>query len=259
MKRLDASAWVGIWPFTAVRSTSLADLVRDLREAGISGAAISPLNAVLGPDPMLANRDLLAETEAFDAGGFVTRIVPVLDPSLPGWERDLEQLSTSKRVGGIRIVPNYHGYDVDGREAIAVAKAVEGHGLPLCVQVRMIDERAHHPLMKVPGVPLDGVARLAAAVPDARILVGGAFTSELAAIAASANVFVELSSIESSDALGNAAKAVGVERLLLGTHAPLYTPAVGVAKVVLAGLPEEERVKVAWGNADTLFGITEVD
>jgi predicted TIM-barrel fold metal-dependent hydrolase len=258
MMRFDASAWVGIWPFTAVRTTSLADLVSDLRAVGMSGAAISPLNAVLGPDPRLANRDLLAEAEAFDAGEFDVRIVPMLDPSLPGWKRDLEQLVASDLVVGIRIVPNYHGYDVDGDDAMAIAMAVTESGLPLCVQVRMIDERAHHPLMKVSGVPLDGVARLARAVPDARILVGGAFTAELASIADVANVSAELSSVESGDAFGNAAKVLGADRLLLGTHAPLYTSAVAVAKVDLSDASEDERARVAWGNAASLFGMTEI-
>jgi hypothetical protein len=255
MKQFDASAWVGIWPFMSVRSTSLADLVQDLRAVGITGAAISPLNAVLGPDPMLANRDLLAEAESFDASEFAVRIVPVLDPSLPGWERDLAGIAANDLVAGIRIVPNYHGYDVDGRESVAIAEAVSAYSLPLCVQVRMIDERAHHPLMKVPGVPLDGIARLAAAVTGARILLGGAFQAELASIADVANVAVELSSIESGDALGNAARAIGTDRLLLGTHAPLYTPAVGVAKVTMSGASEEEQVKVVWGNAAAMFGI----
>jgi predicted TIM-barrel fold metal-dependent hydrolase len=141
---------------------------------------------------------------------------------------------------------------------MAIARAVTAHGIPLCVQVRMIDERAHHPLMKVPGVLLDGVSRLARAVPDARILVGGAFTAELAAIADVANVSVELSSIESGDAFGNAAKVLGADRLLLGTHAPLYTPAVAVAKVDLSGASDDERSRVAWGNAASLFGLMEI-
>jgi len=252
MTRFDASAWAGQWPFTASVSTGLTDLVAGLREAGFSGAAVSPLAAVLGPEPMTANLALIEEARNLP-GDFAVRLVPILDPSLPGWERDLDDLLSrhAGSIGAFRIVPNYHGYVVDSPGSIGLAKAVTNAGLGLAVQIRMLDERAHHPLMKVPGVPFDGVVRLSDAVPDARILACGIFQSELPAIRGAPRISAELSSIESGDTVANAAAVIGIDRLLLGTHAPVYDPAPAVAKIT--ALDGDAAARIAQSNAVTFF------
>lgn len=253
MNRIDVAAWTGIWPFTMSREVSLAEVVTSLQDVGIDGAVVSPLNAILGPDPMLANRDLLGACRERD-GAFLLRIVPILDPTLPGWEQNLDDLASDPLVVGIRLVPSYQGYEVDGPEAEAVSRAVTAQGLAVCVQVRIIDERAHHPLMLVPAVPTAAIARLAQTVPEARFLVSGTFQGELASLADIPNVSAELSSIESADTLANALAVLGPERLLLGTHAPVYTPPPGVAKVDEADDPAV-LPQVASDNAKALFAL----
>lgn len=252
MTRFDASAWVGQWPFTASVSTGLTDLIAGLKEAGFSEAAVSPLAAVLGPEPMTANLALIEEVRNLP-GDFAVRVVPILDPALPGWERDLDDLVArhGASIGAIRTVPNYHGYPVDGPASIALVRAVTNARFGLCVQIRMLDERAHHPLMKVPGVPLDGVVRLSDAVPDARILACGIFQSELAVMRDSPRVSAELSSIESGDTVASAAAGIGIDRLLLGTHAPVYDPAPAVAKVAV--LDDGAAARIAQSNAASFF------
>ncbi len=253
MTRFDASAWSGQWPFTANAPTSLLDLVTVLREIGFSGAAVSPLTAVLGPEPMTSNLALLEDTRDLPCD-FSFRPVPILDPSLPGWERDLDLLLShhGASISAVRIVPNYHGFMVDGAEASALARALANVGLGLCVQLRMLDERAHHRLMKVAGVPLDEVVRLSHAVPEARILACGIFQSELDAISGSSGISAEISSVESGDTVANAAATIGYDRLMLGTHAPIYDPAPALAKA--AGLDDEVAVRVTYVNAVTFFG-----
>src|SRR5688572_16512794 len=96
MTVFDASAWAGMWPFTESAPTSLVDLVSGLRAAGISGAAVSPLAAVLAPEPQLANLALIDEIERAGGDDFNLRVVPVLNPSLPGWESDLNGLLSGR-------------------------------------------------------------------------------------------------------------------------------------------------------------------
>ncbi len=253
MTRIDVAAWTGLWPFTMTREFGLSDLVASLQEVGIDGAIVSPLNAILGPDPMLANHDLLDACRSA-SGEFLLRVAPILDPTLPGWERNLGELASDPLVVAIRLVPAYHRFTIDGVDAVAITRAVTERGLPVCIQVRIIDERAHHPLMLVPAVPAAAIARLAGVVPEARFLVSGAFQSELAALADAANVAVELSSVESADTLASALGALGPQRLLLGTHAPIYTPAAGVAKVVEADDPTV-LAQITSDNARTLFNL----
>jgi hypothetical protein len=256
MTRFDASAWVGMWPFTMSAPTSLQDLVVGLEATTISGAAVSPLAAVLAPESMTANLALIDDFLQAAPVDFDLRLVPVLDPSLPGWESDLDGLLSehASSIGAVKIVPNYHGYDLEGMEAVALTTAVTRAGLGLCVQVRMLDERAHHPLMKVPGVSIAGVVGLSRAVPDARILACGMFQSELADIVEAPNVSAELSSIESGDVLAKALAVLGEDRIMLGTHAPIYYPATGVAKVVNSVSTEDTFGRVASANARAFFG-----
>lgn len=253
MTLFDASAWTGMWPFTMSAPVGLDELVVCLRRAGIGGAAVSPLNAVLAPEPQTSNLALI-DAAAVLVGDFDLRIVPLLDPSLPGWERDLDSVLEAGRdlVGSVKIVPNYHRYEVDGDAATALARRATSAGLGICVQMRILDERAHHPLMQMPGVPAEGLARLAQVVPDARFLACGVYQAELAALADAPNVSVELSSVESGDALANALAVVGPERPMLGTHVPVYEPASGVAKV--RGVTEDAvAARVGWENATAFF------
>jgi predicted TIM-barrel fold metal-dependent hydrolase len=79
------------------------------------------------------------------------------------------------------------------------------------------------------------------------------FQSELAGIAGSANVSAELSSVESGDTLSNALAVIGDDRVLLGTHAPIYYPAAGVAKVEESGREDNTLNRVVVRNAAAFF------
>jgi hypothetical protein len=251
----DASAWVGNWPFVSSVKTDLVGLVVQQERAGFSGAAISPMAAILGPEPMAANRALLEQARQY-AGQFTVGIVPILDPSLPGWRQDLTILLSEypELVAAIKIVPNYHGYAVDSNESIYLAEAVAETGLGLCVQVRMLDERAHHPLMIVPGVPVADVVRLASATPSSRILTCGVFRNELSILAAAPNISVELSSVESGNTLEDASGELDADRLMLGTHAPIYYPLPGMVKLTVSGQPGDVVAQIATTNAAAFFG-----
>jgi len=253
----DASAWVGMWPFIANTPTSLPELCKALTAVGISGAAVSPMNSILAPEPMGATLALLDDAQRLAQDDFCFRVVPMINPSLPGWERDLEMLLSKheRLVGAIKVVPNYHNYPVEASETVALTRAVTDAGLGLCVQVRMLDERSHHPLMTVPSVRLEKIVHLAETVPRARILACGVFQAELNTIAGSSNVSVELSSIESADSLANALTAMGEDRVLLGSHAPIYYPAVAVAKISNTASDDAIISRIASTNATVFFNM----
>ena len=79
------------------------------------------------------------------------------------------------------------------------------------------------------------------------------WASELATLARSENIWVEISFVESQDTLAVAATHIAVARLLLGTHAPFFSPTVAMAKV-RAAATEDERRAVAHDNALGLWG-----
>jgi hypothetical protein len=255
VKLFDASAWVGAWPFGAGRHETLSALIDALLAQGIDGAAVSPVRAVLAPEPMSWNLALLDDVRREARTGFALSWVPVINPTLTGWERDLDACldAGGDLPGAVRLIPNYHGYAPDAPVAIECVRRVAAVGRPVIVQLRMQDERAHHPLMLVPGVDPGAVVRLAQAVPEARIIAGAPYMAELATLAPAPNVAVELSMAENGDTLPSALAALGPDRLLFGTHAPLHYPAPSVAK--LRGADDVLAV-VAGGTARAAMGVT---
>lgn len=257
MNLFDASAWVGAWPFGAGRHETLSELIDVLLACGIEGAAVSPVRAVLAPEPMTWNRALLDDIrrEARMDASFTLPWVPVINPAVPGWERDLAECLAAggDLIGAVRLIPNYHGYAPDAPAAIACARAVADAGHPVIVQIRMLDERAHHPLMKVPGVAPEAIVRLARARPGMRIIAAAPFMAELASFADCASISVELSMVENGETLPSAIAQLGVDRVLFGTHAPIHSIAPSVAK--LRGMDDATIEAVAGGKARATMGI----
>jgi predicted TIM-barrel fold metal-dependent hydrolase len=173
------------------------------------------------------------EYHSTNSGDFRISIVPVINPVLPHWREHFVNLlhEHGSLIAGVRIVPNYHDYHLGLSGVGELAKICVANDIPLCIQVRMQDERSHHPLLKVPGVKIASVVMLAAEQPDLRIVVCGAYNAELPQMSLAPNVFVELSFVESGETLPNALKHIDPSRLLFATHYPVHDPAPAVAKL----------------------------
>ncbi|MGH2557431.1 MAG: hypothetical protein ACRDJH_00090, partial [Thermomicrobiales bacterium] len=86
------------------------------------------------------------------------------------------------------------------------------------------------------------------------ILVCGAYMADLPAFSATPNIHIEMSFVESGYLLRDALAALGADRLLLGTHAPLHYPAAGVAKLASDALDPADLARMSQGNFTRLFG-----
>jgi uncharacterized protein len=237
----DASAFLGAWAFAGVPATSIGELIAEYRTFGIDGAAFSPAEAVLQPEPMPANRRLFAEVADGTSSAFHGVAVPILNPSLPGWEDHLGEClgDGGALVRAVKIVPGYHDYALDLPAVDMLARTCLERGLGLCVQVRMEDERMHHARMHVPRVDPAAVVALAKGQPQLPLLVCGSYMAELGAYRDSPNIRAELSFVESGFLLHDALGHLGAERLLVGTHTPIHMIAPNAAK------PTEERCDAA--------------
>ncbi|MGB3329148.1 MAG: hypothetical protein WBA46_09360 [Thermomicrobiales bacterium] len=259
----DASAWVGRWPFGGDDDTPLDQLIAGLVDAGIGGALVSPLNAVLAAEPSRANAELIAAAARRDDPAFDLRLAPIIDQTQADWRHELATVAAGagERLGAIRIVPNYHAYSLsdslgdalDAPSVDALAETLVGQGLPLIVQVRILDERAQHPRMVVPAVPMAALAALGGRHPELAIIAAGVFFSDLPPIREVANIAVELSSLESADTLPDILTLIPAARVVLGTHAPLYVPAASLAKLGGDGIDATTLAAIGGGTARALF------
>jgi predicted TIM-barrel fold metal-dependent hydrolase len=248
----DMSAFVGPWPFRHLPGSEPEALESRLRREGITHAFVSPLEGLFHVDPQPANRVWMQRLQASP----FFRFVPVINPTLPGWERALNQCR-EEGAAAVRLYPNYHSYSPQDNAAQALLGAAAERGLPVLVQLRMQDVRSMHPLAQVPDVNWRETLALGQAHPQATLVVVGASWSEglqlLEAAKDLPRLSLVLSHLEIVDALPRLVERFGTQRLMMGTHAPLFTPTSARLKVENPRLSAAERAAIVQGNAERLW------
>jgi predicted TIM-barrel fold metal-dependent hydrolase len=249
----DVSAFVGDWPFRRLPDCTPEALEQRLRREGFQRAYVSPLDGLFAGDPQPANAhwgDILRESTFF-------HFVPILNPMLPGWERSLAACR-EQGAAAVRLVPNYHGYSAQEEAAKALAQAAGGLHLPVMIQLRMQDTRAMHPRAPVPDVDWREAAALARACPQTPLIVVAASWPEacklLEETRALPGCYLTLSHLEVVDGVWRLVEQFGTERLLMGTHAPLFTPTSARVKVEMSRLSAAQKYALCEGNARQLWG-----
>ncbi|MFX4273634.1 hypothetical protein ACQBAR_04125 [Propionibacteriaceae bacterium Y1685] len=238
---VDVAAFVGEWPFRRVPGTTPASL-RSLQEkVGVTHVLVSPIQAMFQPVGHAENR--YWATELADNPFFT--FVPVLNPSLPGAEQELTQWQ-----GPVRLLPGAHDYALD--TMVDWVRAAGEQGSTVLVQVRMEDQRTAHHRFVLPEVSVDAIASVAEAAPDTRLVVVGARPPEIVAIChrtKPGQVWADFSQAEQLDLVRRLTDQVGAERLLVGSHAPIYVAEAIPAKLDVADLTDDELTAVRIGNA----------
>ena len=256
---IDTSVFCGQWPFRRLPDAHPAGLKQRLLAQGITAAWVAPLEAVFYHDPMEAN-ELLHQALRGDP-----YFMPVgaIDLSLPSWRHDAKRCLKQLGCRAFKLFPNYHRFPAAGQEAVALCEMAREANVPVCIQLRMQDERGHHPLVKVPGVPVKDVLELARLVPRTRFLVCAAYRNELKELRGVANVWAEISFCEWELSLRTAIEACGPERLVFGSHSPLYYAEAEEAKLdVVPGdfaLADSEKAvgAIREHNARALLGASD--
>ena len=248
---IDTSVFSGYWPFRSLSYRTPERLKSFLQPLGVRQAWVAAAEAILYPDPMLANETLLPAV----AGDPFFLPVAIVDVTLATWEGDAQACLNHWGCGALKLVPNYHQYDLGHPRVAELVALAQQACVPVCVQVRMMDERSHHPLMKVPRVPTEEVAALARRHPDARFLVCGAYQGELRALREAPNVWAEIAMVESERSLWGAIDALGPDRVVFASHSPFLYFAAAAAKLDVdpTDVPPEVVELVCSHNAMSLL------
>lgn len=248
---IDVNAWLGAWPFRALRDNSPETLVARLDRSGIRQAAVSSIEAVFHRNVQPANEGLV---EAVDP--FKDRLIPLatLNPAYTGWEGDLKACHETLGMKGVRTFPQYQDFPVDGPLAQRVARACAERGLPLFIPHRLEDARERH--WMDPGSVVDpgSVASLLAAVPDVTVVV-----PNLRGLARNAlwqredlrdkSWYVDLSLAEVHRDAEVLVEQGGAGHLLFGSHVPFSYPGSALVKRAILKVDEETRADISCRNA----------
>jgi len=252
---IDTSVFCGCWPFRPTAVRDLGGLKERLAAGGARSAWVSSAEAVFAPDPMQANEPMLAELAGVAGDDFFVAIAAV-NPTLATWRADAEACLARSCCRALKLFPGYHAYELAAAGADEVAELAGSAGVPVCVQILMLDPRSQHPASIVEAPPPAALTDIALRHPRTRFLACGALTAHLEKLSEAENVWVEISHVDGDQALRKGVEAMGPERIVFGSHSPYHYFEAMAAKLDVAPEDVEPGVveKVGSANAAELLG-----
>ncbi len=251
---IDTNVMLGRWPFRRCPLDETPALVTKLREQGITQAWAGTFDGLLHKDVATANARLADECRRH--GNDLLLPFGSINPMLPAWEEDFRRCVEDHQMRGVRLHPNYHGYKLDDPAlARLLARATERN---LIVQIALImeDERTQHPLLQVPPVDTAPLVDLLKQLPKLRIELLNAFRTlrgEPLLRLAAAGVHFEIAMLEGVNGVTNLMKLIPSERVLFGSHAPLFYFESAALKLKESVLTAEHLAAIRAGNASRLI------
>lgn len=256
---IDVSAYLGHFAFRRLRHNTASGLLRLMDRFGIARAVVSSAASITYRNAQAGNEELAAEINGHGA-----RLIPfgVLNPAYAGWDDDLKICREQFGMKGLRLYPRWHNYSLaDPRCRELVNRATE-RGMAIAIPVRVEDRRQQGWLVDVPDVPLDEIAELIRACPNARFIIenaSGVAGSTLGRNSRElpANYAVEISRLtaEFGNEVGQLLASLGEDRLLFGTGMPFHYPGTSIAKLGMLDIPERVKSRIRSENAVRWLGL----
>lgn len=259
MRTFDINTAIGHWPFRKVPNQSAPELRALLSRHGIAGAAVANTHGLFYKNCHDANLEL-AEAIAGHRDFYVG--VATLNPLYAAWERDLHTCADDLGLKALRMAPQYHDYRLDSDEAIGLARAATGMGLPILVPCRVVDIRQRHWRDAERTVDLEEIFALCEAVPEARVVctecvLDAGLVTDQGGDARFPGFYVEMSRIASAQFqyVAGLSHALGADHVLFGSGAPFKSVTPALLKLENADLTDAEKELIAGKNALSLLGV----
>jgi predicted TIM-barrel fold metal-dependent hydrolase len=252
---IDVNANLFRWPFRRTPCDEPPRLVAAYLKHGVGQAWVGSLEGLFHRDIDGVNRRLVEACRAQRS----VELVPFgsINPKLPDWQEDLRRAAEDYRMPGIRLHPGYHGYRLDEPVFGELLDRAAERRLIVQLVMRMDDVRVQHPLMRIADVNPGPLAELVQARAGLRVVVlnGGPVVrgKGLAALAAVDRIWVEIAMQEGVGGVARLLDSVAPERVLFGSHVPLFALESAVLKMREAGLDDARRKAVERDNAQRLL------
>ena len=252
---VDVNVNVSHWPFRRTPCDDLAPLLARLSKHGVTQAWVGNIEGLLHRDIEGVNRrlaDICGQKRSPELVPFGT-----VNPTLPDWQEDLRRCHEVYRMPGIRLHPNYHNYHLDNPLFAQLLDAAVQRNLIVQLVLRMDDERVQHPLMKVANVDLKPLPALLKARPKLPVVIlngqAGVRGALLTQLAGAGQVYFDIATQEGVAGVAGLVQAVSAERVLFGSHLPLFSLESAVLKMREAALDPKHQSLVEHENADRLL------
>jgi len=252
---VDVNVNLSRWPFRRLPCDQIPKLLARLRKWDVATAWVGSFDGLFHRDVGGVNLRLADECTRQGQG----RLVPfgTVNPMLPDWPEDVRRCHEDYRMPGIRLHPNYHGYALDDPVFGELVAMADQRGLIVQLAVRMDDVRVQHPLMQIADVDVTPLVDVAAARPNLRLVLLGALRTirgaVLGRLASAGNVYFEISMLEGVGGVAKLLNTVALERVLFGSHLPLFNLESAIFKMRESKLLPEQTEAILHQNAERLL------
>jgi uncharacterized protein len=248
---IDTNTNISRWPFRRLAGDETPDLVARLRKRNVVQAWAGSFDGILHKDIGGVNARLAADcgTHGKDF------LVPFgsINPKLPGWQEDVRRCHEDYKMRGIRLHPNYHGYDLTDPVFAELLHLAAERRLIVQLVLSMEDIRTQHRLMRVPPVDVSALPRLIKGEPNVRLMLLNWTPSlrgqRLDALADAGALYVDISTVEGIEGIARLLERLPPQRVVFGSNFPLFYFEAALLKVQESGLPQDQKNRLFEGNA----------
>ena len=252
---VDVNVNLSRWPFRRLPCDDIGKLIARLKKWDVSQAWAGSLDGLFHRDVGGVNRRLADDCRGRGQG--VLLPFGTVNPTLPDWAEDLRRCDEDFRMPGIRLHPNYHGYTLDDPVFAELAAMATGRGMIVQLAVRMDDTRVQHRLMQVADVDVKPLADVVAACPKLRLVMVNALKTlrgnVVKQLIGAGNVYFEISMLEGVGGVAKILDAIPLDRLLFGSHLPLFNLESAVLKLRESELSDKQLHAISSENAKRLL------
>jgi predicted TIM-barrel fold metal-dependent hydrolase len=254
---VDTNIHLSRWPFRRLAGDETSDLVAKLRKRNVTQVWAGSFDGILHKDIGGVNARLASACRAHGKD----LLVPFgsINPKLPGWQEDLRRCVQDYRMPGIRLHPNYHGYELKDPVFAELLHVASAHGLIVQLVVSMEDIRTQHPLMRMPPVDVSALPHLIKGEPSVRLVLLNWWPAlrvqRLQPLAEAGAVYFEIATVEGIEGIARLVERLSAERVLFGSNFPLFYFEAALLKMQESGLSEELKRSLFEANARRILSL----
>lgn len=252
---IDTNVTLGHWPFRRVPGDEPAELVAKLKANGVVQAWAGSFDGLFHRDLGAANERLAATCQATAP----ELLLPFgsINPLLPDWETDLQRCVDQYHMRGIRLHPSYHGYKLDHPDFARLLSSAAEKNLIVQIALLMEDKRTQPHLGRVPHVDITPLPELLKPLRQLTLVLLNAFQAvgvdQAATLMLAGQVYFEIATVEGVSGVRRLIEKTAAERVLFGSHFPLFYFESSFLKIRESDLAQGHRDLLLHANARKLL------
>ncbi len=248
---IDANVSLSRWPFRRLAGDEAPDLVARLRKQGVTQAWAGSFDGMLHRDIGGVNARLAADCRAHGKDFLLP--FGSINPKLPDWQEDVRRCSEDFHMPGIRLHPNYHGYELTDPAFAELLKLATARGLIVQIALSMEDVRTQYPLLQVAPVNVAAMPEIVKREAGARVVLLNWWPAmreqRLQTFVDAGQIYFDIAMVEGVGGVARLVDRLPAERVLFGSHAPFFVLQAAMLKMQESGLGADTKKALFEGNA----------